>query len=820
MGNTQNVAQGTSGEGEELRAASLELPIAQRYSARRKLHGIAASASGWLYVVFGHSIAVLDPMRKQRLVYGKADEAGYKNGSETNCRFTSPHGIRFIDDLLFVCDTQNFAIRRIRPGTIESNPINTLIPIHGLKSRDASVPQFVDTSMELHNHLFDPGLVETFTGGLESGWRDGPLAEALWSEPMDLTVGKLKGDRKAIFVLDHERIRMISSDSMVGSITRGSQSYWENPFTNTENAVVFHQSWSICAVGSRLFVTSAPTPSSNHRMVHVVDVEKRHFYPVKVHNERRADIIANGSGENFWSVASGLCALSDGRVVVCDTDYHMLSTIDSETLEDKPLLDPQAIGPRKVKDGPLSLSHTVSPNYITVTPRGDLVWTEQNSESKEGPNLIRYIAGFDKLRASSSGPHFAQRTKSVPKSFATHISVDNLHRFGDLELFHKDSRTYFYLNRSLISLAAPGLLEPETLRKVSDSTVPQFILRQFLSILYGSGDYRTSTIDAKALCMDLAHMLHLVHLVGIDKANLFRLSLESRFHHSLGAVSAISGRELIEHIFTSFGQDCQIAYTVMLALRSFHPQYFDFDIDALIPPAFIDSHWQQMQHPDIINVPKGWTFLDEPLAKCWERLESSSILTYGLPNFRIDVKSSQETESIFIHDWVLYGRWSYFRRTIDAGLSESLLGFMELPSHFSPSFLNVLIRFFYLPDTPIRDLTLEECCWLAEYGPQFDLLSIDGFALPGLEQFAEQVQWQSSSPLTVENGTDVFTIRMLLKGDPNALLEISRFLAQNIHHFDQSPMLRSKVQALLDRSELTQVPSEGITTLRALVKKQ
>jgi hypothetical protein len=51
--------------------------------------------------------------------------------------------------------------------------------------------------------------------------------------------------------------------------------------------------------------------------------------------------------------------------------------------------------------------------------------------------------------------------------------------------------------------------------------------------------------------------------------------------------------------------------------------------------------------------------------------------------------------AFLVHDWVMYRRWSYFRRVIDSGLDEAKTSILTLPSDFPHALLGSLIFYLY-----------------------------------------------------------------------------------------------------------------------------
>lgn len=108
--------------------------------------------------------------------------------------------------------------------------------------------------------------------------------------------------------------------------------------------------------------------------------------------------------------------------------------------------------------------------------------------------------------------------------------------------------------------------------------------------------------------------------------------------------------------------------------------------------------------------------------------------------------ASGPSQAIKVSDCLLFMRWPYFRRLLQAGMAESTNRRAELPSEFSPSLLMALMQFIY-------GMSVHEQCWslspsdadfILENAPEFGLADLDGVPFLGFAPFLSQCQYIKS----------------------------------------------------------------------------
>jgi hypothetical protein len=117
-------------------------------------------------------------------------------------------------------------------------------------------------------------------------------------------------------------------------------------------------------------------------------------------------------------------------------------------------------------------------------------------------------------------------------------------------------------------------------------------------------------------------------------------------------------------------------------------------------------------------------------------LKVSTSLSVTKGNFTILI--SKRKGMIYVHDWVLYKTWSYFKRVMDAGLKETQSRKLKLPASFPPSLLVCVLKILYTGGTLVDEIEFnQDCAWFIEHGGEFDFINPEGLPRPGFESIHE-----------------------------------------------------------------------------------
>lgn len=99
--------------------------------------------------------------------------------------------------------------------------------------------------------------------------------------------------------------------------------------------------------------------------------------------------------------------------------------------------------------------------------------------------------------------------------------------------------------------------------------------------------------------------------------------------------------------------------------------------------------------------------------------------------FEVECEESGKVYCIKVSEWVLSLRWNYFRRMMIAGTSETRERTARLPSGFPVSLAIPLFYYIYCGRVDDENLTLEGCEYLLDQGGSLDILELDGVPKPG-----------------------------------------------------------------------------------------
>lgn len=155
--------------------------------------GVAAAGDGSIYVADAGDAQRIRRITQDGTVSTIAGAGqGYANGPGASARFSTPSGIAVTaDDVLYVADTGNNAIRRIAPD----------------------------------------GMVSTAAGGVSAGYRDGAAADARFNGPIGIAVDA--GGRVIVADTYNDRIRAVQRDGVVVTLAGSAgPGYVDGPSTD------------------------------------------------------------------------------------------------------------------------------------------------------------------------------------------------------------------------------------------------------------------------------------------------------------------------------------------------------------------------------------------------------------------------------------------------------------------------------------------------------------------------------------------------------------------------------------------------------------
>lgn len=190
---------------------STPLPLALE---REKIRQSLLAAPGKIAAA-GSTIAISDTLHNRIILADRqgnivaiagGPDAGYKDGGSAEARFSSPQGLAFSADKLYIADTGNHLIRAL---DLDSKEVTTvagdgsldqpdsgrhnarkigLRSPWGLAVRENRLYIAMAGSHQIWQLLIDTGEIENFAGTGHEGIADGPLLSSTFSQPSGLSI--------------------------------------------------------------------------------------------------------------------------------------------------------------------------------------------------------------------------------------------------------------------------------------------------------------------------------------------------------------------------------------------------------------------------------------------------------------------------------------------------------------------------------------------------------------------------------------------------------------------------------------------------------
>ena len=187
----------------------------------------------------------------------------------------------------------------------------------------------------------------------------------------------------------------------------------------------------------------------------------------------------------------------------------------------------------------------------------------------------------------------------------------------------------------------------------------------------------------------------------------------------------------------------------------------------------------------------------EALVHPYNRTESASLLMQlqlPQPNFTISIEGTGQ--HLFVHDWLLYARWGYFKRMMAAGLDEVKTRRMAFPADFPPALLLDIVKFIYVGSLPKTDsLTPENCLYILENSRQYNFVDMDKEPIDHFKPLITHCRSVVFHPLTVTN--ILFKLRLIYDlGTKKELLAALKFMAANLEAVTKTPSYHQDVDSL------------------------
>jgi len=336
-------------------------------SAKRTM-GKACRHIAWVCVVIGGGCG--DDVIWE--VIAGTGAAGHKDGPAALSHFNAPTGVAAsrAERAVFVADTGSSRIRVI--GLVEAHS-------GGCSSEIL------------------PGKVTTAAGSGEVGWTDGPATTARFNRPEGVAVvaqdagpnGAQPGYRLVIADTMNHRIRYLTADGTVGTLTGGDRGFADGPLTDAR----FDEPAGI-AVGSqgRIYVADR----QNHR-IRVID----HGMVSTLAGTGQAGFLDGPASSARFFEPNGVAVDSVGRVHVADTRNHRVRVVaagEVSTLAGNGVAGyVDASSGSAQLDVPLGVAGYPDEIYVADSGNGRIRTVsggEVRSEEEGGPDAMSAVAAF------------------------------------------------------------------------------------------------------------------------------------------------------------------------------------------------------------------------------------------------------------------------------------------------------------------------------------------------------------------------------------------------------------------------------------------
>lgn len=647
-----------------LEVVKLDFKIA---GSSRHSYGLCIGPDGYIFACYAHSVFRFDSsLTNCRIYAGSIGNSGFSGGDLLQARFSTPLGITHYRGSLYVVQT------------------------HGIQ-------RIVDNQ------------VIPYTGSLKSGCLDGVLSEARFNNPTHLAA-----HRDNFYLTDsfNHRIRRITPEGYVSTLCNGSKvsDISEN---GTFDVATFRYPRGICSGPDNTILVC----ESSRSTVRVLDMEKETVAPWTYDRT------------TAYQFAMDVNYTHTGEIVVCDTSSDTVFLIDKRGAE-KSLL---AI------HGPESLLRyedtTLRPTASTVTIDGDLILSSE-------PGALFMIRGlFPAKTVENFNFSSSLRFSSDVSSSSSPIDDMSPEMQSIYDMVVVNQATGYSVS---LSSQLAKVLEISNLRGLETCTVPFDTCQDFLRFCFGNSAYLPSGLTASTLS------LYCIVAEAIGVPQDFQDILYDALFHAVASLSAPDVDNLASCMRVVRGSSPPEGPldSVFGRLSSTDKQLQVADISSLLNDLNISSSISssaalspsksrpsiaraaQVPKPLKYKYPSHW--LQEKFGDITELLElrasdNNSSTTHSVypTNFTFEIESSSGLYSIAVHDWVLVPRWTYFARMLNSGFEESRNRKATLPSDFPPTALLALLRFIYCGLIDRASLTVENCEYLLQNGPSYDLCDLN-----------------------------------------------------------------------------------------------
>jgi hypothetical protein len=528
--------------------------------------------------------------------------------------------------------------------------------------------------------------VSVFAGSGDTECTDGPKDLASFKSPFD--IAEYDGTFYVADAFAHN-IRMIDRAGYVTTL---------NPTTTDGDRLSFGQLANVCIGLPNSRNLSDPTLFLSSWDHTVRSINLRTLVATTLGPSPTEETSINGSAGFNWPC--GVVCSYDGQLFIADNENHVIR----ELFEGQFLTLDGMVGQQQ----PLSKS-TPFPTSICLTSNGDLIWSEWLGRILMIPRLC------------------------LPPQSADLAAIFNIPEFSDLIISHNASSTTFHILKDILSLHADAV-DPFMLSLiVQESPLPADTVSQFLRLLYGSTDISpTSEHPNKATL--IVQLISLAQALGMEKMSE---GLSAELVRNLPSLDSPELELLRTYIMENARPDN--AFTICSLLERASPrtgllqssENHGLPRTATASRRMITANETNKHNMGSLSLNE---LMEDKLKALASKLSLAPAPDYTLGNFSVTIEECPSSNTVVVHDWLLYAKWPYFRRMFESGMVEFQSRQVSLPSHFPPQLLLKILRFLYCGDWDATKLSSEEASFIVNEGGEFGFVDLERNARPGFER--------------------------------------------------------------------------------------
>ena len=346
----------------------------------------------------------------------------------------------------------------------------------------------------------------------------------------------------------------------------------------------------------------------------------------------------------------------------------------------------------------------------------------------------------------------------------------------DLQLDNKHSNQSWKVHKDILAIRLPNT--PENMAKlralISTTKIPPSSIYAFVDFLY----FKPLAVGADWIkfVSELCHIVFLCEALDIECPEAISL-LETQIEAHLAPIEAA---DMLFEFWFDPDIEWKTSSTVinLLAKKS----------STIETPQLLEQLKSCEKPPnDIVRAMElAFKLTSMSSWKLEEVTFDDPLKALSIPSSRILINPKRalscETDFAFASNnhwtiakgWVLYPRWSWFKRLIDSGLEESKARIITMPAWVTVNIMHTIIKTVYHQYTTSIQLSNEEMTLILEKGFELDLLDASGEVVSPFGPLIERCRMMLLRPPTEETCLELLRLnhRLRLEDRVSATLKV------------------------------------------------